>query len=58
MMGGGFSIIFWIVIIGVAYYFFKGYNKYNHNRHDDIDIQIQVIKAAISLIIEKKLIIK
>lgn len=31
MMGGGFSIIFWIVIIGVVYYFFKEYNRHNHN---------------------------
>lgn len=35
MMGGGFSIIFWIVIIGVVYYFFKEYNRHNHHsRHD------------------------
>jgi len=35
MMGGGFSIIFWIVIIGMIYYFFKEYNRHNHHRHDD-----------------------
>ena len=35
MMGGGFSFIFWIVIIGVAYYFFKEYNRKNHHRRDD-----------------------
>ncbi len=34
MMGGGFSIIFWIVIIGVIYYFFKEYNRHNHHRKD------------------------
>jgi putative membrane protein len=34
MMGGGFSIIFWIVIIGVAYYFFKEYNRSNNHRRD------------------------
>ena len=35
MMGGGFSIIFWIVIIGVVYYFFKEYNRSNHQRRDE-----------------------
>mgnify|MGYP006440549223 CR=1 FL=1 len=35
MMGGGFSIIFWILIIGVAYYFFKEYNRKNNHRHDN-----------------------
>ncbi|MGM0603862.1 MAG: SHOCT domain-containing protein [Bacillota bacterium] len=35
MFGGGFSIIFWMVIIGIVYYFFKEYNRNNHHRHDD-----------------------
>ena len=35
MMGGGFSIIFWLVIIGVVYYFFREYNRYNHRNHND-----------------------
>lgn len=35
MMGGGFSIIFWILIIGVVYYFFKEYNRSNHHRNGD-----------------------
>ncbi|MGM0603934.1 MAG: SHOCT domain-containing protein [Bacillota bacterium] len=35
IMGGGFSIIFWIVIIGVVYYFFKEYNNRNKHRHDN-----------------------
>ena len=30
MMGGGFSIIFWILIIGVVYFFFTEYNKKNN----------------------------
>lgn len=34
MMGGGFSIIFWIIIIGVAYYFFKEYNRKNYHHND------------------------
>ncbi|TDQ00138.1 hypothetical protein C8C77_12412 [Halanaerobium saccharolyticum] len=34
MMGGGFSIIFWIVIIGVVYYFFREYNRKNNHIHD------------------------
>ena len=35
MMGGGFSIIFWIVIIGVVYFFFKEYNRKNNYGHKD-----------------------
>ena len=35
MMGGGFSIIFWIAIIGVVYYFFREYNRHRHHRKDD-----------------------
>ncbi|MFW5718758.1 MAG: SHOCT domain-containing protein [Halanaerobium sp.] len=35
MMGGRFSIIFWIVIIGVVYYFFKEYNRRHHQNHHD-----------------------
>ena len=35
MMGGGFSIIFWIIIIGVVYFLFKEYNRHNHHNHDD-----------------------
>jgi putative membrane protein len=35
MMGGGFSIILWIIIIGVVYYFFKEYNRHNHQNHND-----------------------
>lgn len=30
MIGGGFSIIFWILIIGVVYFFFTEYNKKNN----------------------------
>lgn len=44
MMSGGFSIIFWIVIIGAVYYFFREYNKSNHQsrndyRHDDTSFE-------------------
>ena len=35
MMGGGFSIILWVVIIGAVYYFFKEYNRKNHHKHDE-----------------------
>lgn len=35
MLGGGFSIIFWIIIIGVVYYIFKEYSKNNHRKYDD-----------------------
>ena len=37
MMGGGFSIIFWILIIAVAYYLFKEYKRDDHHRHDRHD---------------------
>ncbi|SIR17022.1 SHOCT domain-containing protein [Halanaerobium kushneri] len=37
MMGGGFSFIFWIVIIGVVYYFFKEYNRNNNRRNGNSD---------------------
>ncbi|RCW50621.1 SHOCT domain-containing protein [Halanaerobium sp. ST460_2HS_T2] len=37
MMGGGFSFIFWIVIIGVVYYFFKEYNRNNNRGNGNSD---------------------
>ncbi|ODS50580.1 MAG: Uncharacterized protein A8274_466 [Halanaerobium sp. 4-GBenrich] len=35
MMGGGASIIFWRVIIGVVYYPFREYTRKNNHRYDN-----------------------
>lgn len=44
MMGGGFSIIFWIIIIALVYYLFRNYNRNNGSdrRYDEKEINQRI----------------